>query len=298
MLCSYLTDFAQTVEPEIVYSVGLQCTNLSTQEPMQNYCFDQSEADTILFCTYALLRESGCSDPVVIDAADTDAYVSAAVISKQLPGMLLIKRKEGLVCCCDLVTDEMADCIVQLHCMTGCDANSGFYGKGKMSLYAKVAKSHVARRQLMRCGDDLAMNEEVIEELFQFTRDVVYGDKKSTSMAEARAVKWKSMKKKSFISLPPDEDSLRQHCIRANYLAYLVRNHSLKNHPSPLGHGWELVGGHCRPIRHTRPALPVNIPAPGLAENSENVESESEGNNDSSESEASEFSVAENSDSD
>eukprot|EP00920_Eleutheroschizon_duboscqi_P018890 GHVT01044921.1.p1 GENE.GHVT01044921.1~~GHVT01044921.1.p1 ORF type:complete len:124 (+),score=1.44 GHVT01044921.1:165-536(+) len=82
------------------------------------------------------------------------------------------------------------------------------------------------------------------------------------------------MKKKSFIRLPPDEDSLRQHCLRANYLAYLVRHHSLKNYPSPLGHGWELVGGRCRPVRHTQPALPFNIPAPGQAEDSEDDETE------------------------
>jgi len=135
MICSYLTDVA----PQIIYSVGSHCTNLSTQQQMQYYSFDQSEADTILFSMYGLLRESGCSDPVVIDAADTDAYVSAAVISQQVSGKLCIKRKAGMVSCKDMVTDEMADCIIQLHCMTGCDANSGFYGKGKMSLYAKVA---------------------------------------------------------------------------------------------------------------------------------------------------------------
>ena len=59
--------------------------------------------------------------------------------------------------------------------MTVCDANSGFYGKGKMSLYVKVAKSTVARRQLSQCGDDLAMEEDVVEELFH--SDVVYFDK-------------------------------------------------------------------------------------------------------------------------
>ena len=62
------------------------------------------------------------------------------------------------------------------------------------------------------------------------------------------------------------------------------------------------MGGCCRPVRHTRPALLVNIPAPGQAEDSKDDESESddEGNNDSSESEGSEYeySVAESSDSD
>ena len=39
--------------------------------------------------------------------------------------------------------------------MTGCDANSGFYGKGKKSVYDPVAKSPVAQQQLSRCGDSL-----------------------------------------------------------------------------------------------------------------------------------------------
>ncbi|KAK1893762.1 Leucine--tRNA ligase [Dissostichus eleginoides] len=309
MICSYLTDLAQSVDVEIVYSVGSHCTNLSTQQPMQNYSFDQSEADTVLFSTYVVLRESGYSGPVVIDATDTDVYVAAALISQQLPGMLCIKRKQETVRCCDMTTDMMADCIVQLHCMTGCDANSGFYGKGKKSVYDQVAKSPVARQQLSRCGDNLALTEEVLEQLFAFTRSIIYGDNKSKTMAEARAAKWRTIKKKSFIRLPPDADSLRQHCLRANYLAYLVRHPSLKHHPSPIGHGWELVGGCCRPVRHTRPALPMHLPAPRpTEEGQEDEEDESDDDDenrvaavqrgDSSESEDSECSEAGCSDSD
>lgn len=261
LIGSYLTAQAESFNAEIVYSVGSNCTNLSTQQAMENYSFDQSEADTVIFSIYAVLRESGYSGPVVIDAADTDAYVTAALISRQLPGILCIKRKQDIFLCRELVTDEMANCIVQLHCMTGCDANSGFYGKGKKSVYDRVAKSPVAQQQLSRCGDSLDLEEEVLEKLFQFTRHVIYGDKKSSTMAESRAVKWKAQKNRSFARLPPDEDSLRQHCLRANYLAYLARHPLKKHHPSPLGHGWELVDGHCRPVRHTRPALPTHLPA-------------------------------------
>ena len=156
---------------------------------MKNYSFDQSEADTVLFSTYAVLRESGYTGPVVIDTADTDAYVTAAVISRQLPGMLCIKRKQETVLYRGLVTDEMADCIVQLHCMTGCDANSSFYSKGKKSVYDRVANSPVARQQLSRCGDTINLEEEVLQELFHFTRHVIYGDKKSSTVAEASAAK-------------------------------------------------------------------------------------------------------------
>ncbi len=70
------------------------------------------------------------------------------------------------------------------------------------------------------------------------------------------------------------------HCLRANYLAYQVRRPSLKSHPSPLGHGWELVGSRCRPVRHTRLALPTHLPAPGSAEESEEDESEEEEDDD------------------
>ena len=105
-------------------------------------------------------------------------------------------------------------------------------------------------------------------------------------------------------SRPPDADSLRQHCLRANYLAYLVRHPTLKHHPSPLGHGWELTGGRCRPVRHTRPALPTHLPAPGSVEEDEEVESEEEDDDAqrrkvaSSESDDSETSDTELSDSD
>ena len=183
--------------------------------------------------------------------------------------MLCIKRKQATIICSDLVTDEMASCIVQLQCMTGCDANSSFYGKGKKSVYDQVMNSPVAQRQLSRCGDSLDLDEEVAKDLFKFTRHVIYGDHKSKTMAEAHAKKWKSMKNKSFLSLPPDADSLRQHCLRANYLAYLVWHPSLKHHPSPIGHGWELVDSHCRTVRHTQPALPKHLPAPSPAEASE-----------------------------
>ena len=68
---------------------------------------------------------------------------------------------------------------------------------------------------------------------------------------------------------PPDVDSLYQHCLHVNYLAYLMNHPSLKDRPSPLGHGWELASGCCRPIRHTHPALPTYLPEPEPSEDSE-----------------------------
>ena len=122
---------------------------------MQNFNFDQPRADTVLFSAYAVLQESGYSGPVVIDVPDTDAHVAAVVISRQLPCILCIKsiqgKKQEMVFRRNLITDEMSDCIVQRHCMTGYIANSGGYGKGKKSLYDQMAKSPVVCRQLSQC---------------------------------------------------------------------------------------------------------------------------------------------------
>ena len=94
--------------------------------------------------------------------------------------------------------EEMADCIVPLHCLTGCDANSN-----KLLVYDKVAKSAEAQQQLSKCANSLDIEDKAIEELFEFTRLVICGDKVSRTMGTAQAAKWKAMKKKLFIRLPP-----------------------------------------------------------------------------------------------
>ena len=81
--------------------------------------------------------------------------MAAARISQKLPGLLCIKRKETILCC-NLVPEEMR---LQL-------TNSGFYDKGKLSVYDKVAKSTEARQQLSKCGNSFDIEEEAVEELF------------------------------------------------------------------------------------------------------------------------------------
>ena len=77
--------------------------------------------------------------------------------------------------------------------------------------------------------------------------------------------------------LPPDSDSIHQHLIRANYLAYMQRHFNLVRHPSPIGNGWQLIGGLCLPIRSTKPALPASISLPiDKAEKDSDSESDSD----------------------
>ena len=48
----------------------------------------------------------------------------------------------------------------------------------------------------------------------------------------------------------PDKDTLNHICLRANYLAYCQKNFHLSRHPSPIGNGWGIIDGKCRPVRN------------------------------------------------
>ncbi|XP_028404399.1 uncharacterized protein LOC114527028 [Dendronephthya gigantea] len=288
LIKSYLSKVAQSLHQVFIYSVGKECTNVSSAVVLQDLSFDQCEADTIILSVYAALRASGNNDPVVIDAADTDVYVQAAAVSREFSGILCVKKKQKLLCCramCD--NEEIAKCLIPFHVMTGCDSNSCFYGHGKATIYAKLVKNAEARKLLAKCGMNLPLAADVLDDLISFIIRFVYGDTHSSSLDMSRAAKWKAQKKKSLRRLPPDLDSLKQHIMRANYLSYIQRHPEEKTHPSPIGHGWELVNGRCKPVRHTQPSLPVSLPKVDeeLFENISDSEAESEASFDLNDSE-------------
>ena len=212
-----------------------------------------------MISTYAKLRDTGNRSPIVLDAADTDVYVASSYASHQYPGDLLIRRGGDFVNCRSLFDESLVACIIPFHVMTGCDANSGQYGKSKGTLFEKMKSSDRAIQQLQSCGDEVELTPECMHKLVRFTRELIYADPHSDIMAEARALKWRSQKNKSFCRLPPDEDTLVNHLKRANYLAYLLKHPSLREHPSPVGKGWEVINSIIRPVRYTKPALPDYI---------------------------------------
>ena len=116
-------------------------------------------------------------------------------------------------------------------------------------------KSAEAHSLISKCGEGLMLNDDVLNDLKNFVIRYIYGDTQSSTLNQTCATKWKSLKKKSLKRLPPDDDSLEQHIKHANFLAYC--HPDLRRHPSPIGHGWELVNGYCRPVRHTK--LPFQV---------------------------------------
>ena len=90
----------------------------------------------------------------------------------------------------------------------------------------------------------------------QFLLTKIYGCTPGLSCGEARAEKWRKQKKKNTLNLPPDSDLLYFDLQRVNYLTYIMKNFHLKEHPTPIGRGWENANGSIRAVRFSRPALP------------------------------------------
>jgi hypothetical protein len=182
-----------------------------------------------------------------------------------------IRRKKANISCQVFCDEDIADVIIPLHVISGCDSNSGFYGHGKKAVFDKASDPE-ARQLLQRCGRSLPLEADVLSDLKTFVLKYIYGNKHNTTTGEAQALKWRSLKRKCTIRLPPADDSLTHHLMRASYLVYVQHHFDLRDHPSPLQHGWNIVDGKCSPVRYTKPALP---PALALAASSTDSDSSS-----------------------
>ena len=165
------------------------------------------------------MRINGFNGTVIIDSEDMDVYVHAAYASHKVDGQLLMKKKNLYVDCQAFLQRDISEVIIQLHVMTGCDHNCGFYGRGEKMAMEKIFKSSEARNLLSACGETLPIQPNVLNGLKMFVLKYIYG-RNEVSCAEARAEQWRKMKKKNTLRLIPDEDTLEHICERANYFSY------------------------------------------------------------------------------
>ena len=122
MIKAQLTGIAQSIMQEMLYSVGEECTSLSSGTSMDELSFSQFEAGTIMLSCYVTFRSQGIDDPFVIDAADTDMHVQTLTITHEIPGILCIRKKNELLSRKSMCSDQnVAKCLIPFHVMTGCD---------------------------------------------------------------------------------------------------------------------------------------------------------------------------------
>ena len=184
----------------------------------------------------------------------------SAYVSHHVDGTLGIKRQKATYDCSKICPEDIVPVIIPLHIFTGSDAAAAFFGHGKKAVYDNVVKSRHARQFLQTLGSSLPVSQNTLSSMTEFTIQFVYNDKVSKTLGEAHASKWKMMKRKSTLRIPPDQDSLQLKITRANYQVFVLKNfHQPLLDCSPLEHGWILNAGKCLPLRNTKSALPERL---------------------------------------
>ena len=122
---------------EMLYCIQNESYDISKTPWAERTEFANShiEADTAVFFVLHKLRQLGCTIPVVIDSEDTDVVALSAYAGLKDIGDLAIRRKKGIFDCKKLCNPEMAEIVVRLHVMTGCDSVSSFFGIGKKTVW-------------------------------------------------------------------------------------------------------------------------------------------------------------------
>ena len=94
----------------------------------------------------------------------------------------------------------------------------------------------------------------------RFAVKYIYRDPNCPTLSKVRASKWKALKSKSTLRLPPDRDSHELHIQRVNYQVYILLNYDKPDAPpSPIENGWFLENGTCKPRRYRQPAKPKTL---------------------------------------
>lgn len=112
------------------------------------------------------------------------------------------------------------------------------------------------RELLSNVGKGLEVLDDVRADTKAFVLSKIYAECIGVTCGRARAFNWHKLKKKGTIRLLPDDDTLDQHVKRTNYITHCQIHYDCLEHPSPIGHGREILNGKYRPVRHTLPSLP------------------------------------------
>ena len=90
-------------------------------------------------------------------------------MSNEIEGTFAIRKKRTRCDCKPICTPEIASVIVQIHILTGADATSGFFGKGKQAVIKNAIKDIKETKELLgNFGKTLELTDDVIKNVIMF----------------------------------------------------------------------------------------------------------------------------------
>ena len=226
---------------------------------------NHQEADTKLLIHAKHAAESGEST-IIIKSQDTDVAILACHFNNQIPAPLLIMKKLktrvgylDVSAISDTDGPQLCDALPGLHAFTGCDSVSSFSGKGKKASLKQCRKNEAACQTMTILGRSFNTDDVLFSLCEKFVCHM-YGYPEVYRVDNCRYQMFASKQTQSHC-LPPCQDALKQHTMRANYQAAvwqfaLVANPEV---PSPEGRGWIIKEGHTELYWMSLPPAPAAL---------------------------------------
>ena len=177
--------------------------------------------------------------------------ILACHFCSEIPARLLIIKKEKTRNIFLEVSDiaesagpQLCDALPGLHAVTRCDSTSAFASKGKKIALKLCEIDPMACKGMALLGRSFDMEAVPFSDCEEFICKM-YGRPDLADVNECRYVLFCTKQSQSQ-SLPPCQDSVRNHILRANCQAAVWRRalDAIPGAPSPEGHGWFISDGH------------------------------------------------------
>ena len=188
---------------------------------------NQEEADTHLLLHAKHAAQEGY-EAVAVISEDTDVFVLLLNFSSIINTRLYMKcgsrtrtRLVDIKGAVQRTGREICEALIGLHSFTGCDSVSAFAGKGKIGALKILKSNEGARRAFRELGQSWTVSEDLYTLLEKFTCSMYIPVGNTTSHVNDARYELFCAKNGELEShqLPPCQDSLRKHILRANYQA-------------------------------------------------------------------------------
>ena len=188
----------------------------------------QEEADTRLLLHAPHAAKEGYK-AVVVNSEDTDVSILLLAFSNSINTKLYMRcgtrtrtRLIDIAKVAQSTGREVCEALVGLHAFTGCDTVSSFAGKGKIGAL-KILKSDYGTysRGFRELGQTWVVTDDLLMVLERFTCSMYMSVGNNTGRVNDARYELFCAKNGEVEShqLPPCQDCLRKHVLRANYQA-------------------------------------------------------------------------------
>ena len=175
------------------------------------------EADTRIFLHAQFIAKYKEGLPIIIRSPDTDVMVIGLAMSSHLGSSRLLfhtgkddkERTIDLQKIMDHFGVDIASALIGLHCFSGCDSVSAFFGRGKTKVAKLLLKNEVYVPAFQALGESFEVPEQT-ERLLEHFVCKMYSRSGCTDVNVARYEMFSEATRAENVT-PPNKDALHKH---------------------------------------------------------------------------------------